>query len=344
MATELRPAPTTSGRGDQEVLLDVRNLKMYFPLTRGIILQRRIGWVKAVDDISFQILRGETLGLVGESGCGKSTTGRAILQLYKPTAGEVLFNGVDLTKLAPGEMRKMRRHMQMIFQDPYASLNPRMTVGSIIAEPMQIHNLVPKEQRNQRVQELLEVVGLNPYFANRYPHEFSGGQRQRIGIARALAANPEFIVADEPVSALDVSIQAQIINLLEELQEKFHLTYLFIAHDLSVVRHISDRVAVMYLGKIVELADRNALYDDPLHPYTKALLSAVPIPDPKIEKKRERIILTGDVPSPINPPSGCRFHTRCPYAMDVCAKVEPRFVDQGGGHFVACHLYPGCTP
>ena len=344
MATELRPAPTTSGRGDQEVLLDVRNLKMYFPLTRGIILQRRIGWVKAVDDISFQIFRGETLGLVGESGCGKSTTGRAILQLYKPTAGEVLFNGVDLTKLPPGEMRKMRRHMQMIFQDPYASLNPRMTVGSIIAEPMQIHNLVPKEQRNQRVQELLEVVGLNPYFANRYPHEFSGGQRQRIGIARALAANPEFIVADEPVSALDVSIQAQIINLLEELQEKFHLTYLFIAHDLSVVRHISDRVAVMYLGKIVELADRNALYDDPLHPYTKALLSAVPIPDPKIEKKRERIILTGDVPSPINPPSGCRFHTRCPYAMDVCAKVEPRFVDQGGGHFVACHLYPGCTP
>jgi len=344
MATELRPAATTTGPQQREVLLDVRNLKMYFPLTRGIILQRRVGWVKAVDDISFQIYRGETLGLVGESGCGKSTTGRAILQLYKPTAGQVLFNGVDLTKLPPGEMRKMRRHMQMIFQDPYASLNPRMTVGSIIAEPMQIHKLVPKEQRNQRVQELLEVVGLNPYFANRYPHEFSGGQRQRIGIARALAANPEFIVADEPVSALDVSIQAQIINLLEELQEKFHLTYLFIAHDLSVVRHISDRVAVMYLGKIVELADRNALYDDPLHPYTKALLSAVPIPDPKIEKKRERIILTGDVPSPINPPAGCRFHTRCPYAMDVCAKVEPRFVDQGGGHYVACHLYPGCTP
>lgn len=344
MATELRPATTTTGPQQREVLLDVRNLKMYFPLTRGIILQRRVGWVKAVDDISFHIYRGETLGLVGESGCGKSTTGRAILQLYKPTAGQVLFNGVDLTKLPPGEMRKMRRHMQMIFQDPYASLNPRMTVGSIIAEPMQIHKLVPKEQRNQRVQELLEVVGLNPYFANRYPHEFSGGQRQRIGIARALAANPEFIVADEPVSALDVSIQAQIINLLEELQEKFHLTYLFIAHDLSVVRHISDRVAVMYLGKIVELADRNALYDDPLHPYTKALLSAVPIPDPKIEKKRERIILTGDVPSPINPPAGCRFHTRCPYAMDVCAKVEPRFVDQGGGHYVACHLYPGCTP
>lgn len=344
MATELRAAASTTGPQQREVLLDVRNLKMYFPLTRGIILQRRVGWVKAVDDVSFQIYRGETLGLVGESGCGKSTTGRAILQLYKPTAGQVLFNGVDLTKLPPGEMRKMRRHMQMIFQDPYASLNPRMTVGSIIAEPLQIHKLVPKEQRNQRVQELLEVVGLNPYFANRYPHEFSGGQRQRIGIARALAANPEFIVADEPVSALDVSIQAQIINLLEELQEKFHLTYLFIAHDLSVVRHISDRVAVMYLGKIVELADRNALYDDPLHPYTKALLSAVPIPDPKIEKKRERIILTGDVPSPINPPAGCRFHTRCPYAMDECAKVEPRFVDQGGGHYVACHLYPGCTP
>ncbi|MCX2727102.1 dipeptide ABC transporter ATP-binding protein [Thermomicrobium sp. 4228-Ro] len=344
MATEVQAQPTANTPKEREVLLDVRNLKMYFPLTRGIILQRRVGWIKAVDDISFQVYRGETLGLVGESGCGKSTTGRAILQLYKPTEGQVLFNGVDLTKIPPGEMRKMRRHMQMIFQDPYASLNPRMTVGSIIAEPMQIHNLVPKEQRNQRVQELLEVVGLNPYFANRYPHEFSGGQRQRIGIARALAANPDFIVADEPVSALDVSIQAQIINLLEELQEKFHLTYLFIAHDLSVVRHISDRVAVMYLGKIVELADRNALYDDPLHPYTKALLSAVPIPDPKIEKKRERIILTGDVPSPINPPSGCRFHTRCPYAMDVCAKVEPRFVDQGGGHYVACHLYPGCTP
>ena len=344
MATEAQALPQANTPKEREVLLDVRNLKMYFPLTRGIILQRRVGWVKAVDDISFKVYRGETLGLVGESGCGKSTTGRAILQLYKPTEGQVLFNGVDLTKLPPGEMRKMRRHMQMIFQDPYASLNPRMTVGSIIAEPMQIHNLVPKEQRNQRVQELLEIVGLNPYFANRYPHEFSGGQRQRIGIARALAANPDFIVVDEPVSALDVSIQAQIINLLEELQEKFNLTYLFIAHDLSVVRHISDRVAVMYLGKIVELADRNALYDDPLHPYTKALLSAVPIPDPKIEKKRERIILTGDVPSPINPPSGCRFHTRCPYAMDVCAKVEPRFVDQGGGHYVACHLYPGCTP
>jgi oligopeptide transport system ATP-binding protein len=238
-------------------------------------------------------------------------------------------------------MRKMRRHLQMIFQDPYASLNPRMTVGSIVSEPMQIHSLVPKNQRNQRVQELLQTVGLNPYFANRYPHEFSGGQRQRIGIARALAANPDFIVCDEPVSALDVSIQAQIVNLLEDLQNEFSLTYLFIAHDLSVVRHISDRVAVMYLGKIVELAGRNSLYDDPLHPYTKALLSAVPIPDPVIERKRERIILTGDVPSPINPPSGCHFHTRCPYVMDVCKQIDPILADQGNEHFVACHLYPG---
>jgi len=337
MATE---QVTTKDVKQGEILLDVRDLYMHFPLTRGIIFQRKVGAVQAVDGVTFQVRKGETLGLVGESGCGKSTTGRAILQLYKPTGGQVLFKGQDLTKLDSGQMRKMRRYLQMIFQDPYASLNPRMTVGGIISEPMQIHNLVPKNQRNERVQELLETVGLNPYFANRYPHEFSGGQRQRIGVARALAANPEFIVADEPVSALDVSIQAQIINLLEDLQEQFQLTYLFIAHDLSVVRHISDRVAVMYLGKIVELADRNALYEDPLHPYTKALLSAVPIPDPVVEKKRERIILTGDVPSPINPPSGCHFHTRCPYAMDVCRKVEPRFVDQGGGHFVACHLYP----
>jgi oligopeptide transport system ATP-binding protein len=340
MATETTTQAATRHSDGRKALLEVNNLTMHFPLTQGIIFQRQVGAVKAVDDVSFQVYEGETLGLVGESGCGKSTTGRAILQLYKPTAGEVLFDGQDLTKLDGGAMRRMRRHLQMIFQDPYASLNPRMTVGSIISEPMQIHNLVPKNQRNQRVQELLETVGLNPYFANRYPHEFSGGQRQRIGVARALAANPQFIVADEPVSALDVSIQAQIINLMEELQEEFNLTYLFIAHDLSVVRHISDRVAVMYLGKVAELADRNALYDDPLHPYTKALLSAVPIPDPVIEKKRERIILTGDVPSPINPPSGCVFHTRCPYVMDVCRKVTPRFVDQGGGHYVACHLYP----
>jgi len=339
MATDMATQKST-GSGQGDVLLDVEDLYMHFPLTQGILFQRKVGAVQAVDGVSFQVTKGETLGLVGESGCGKSTAGRAILQLYKPTGGSVTFQGKDLTKLDGGDMRKMRRHLQMIFQDPYASLNPRMTVGSIISEPMQIHNLVPKKQRNERVQELLQTVGLNPYFANRYPHEFSGGQRQRIGVARALAANPAFIVADEPVSALDVSIQAQIINLLEELQEQFGLTYLFIAHDLSVVRHISDRVAVMYLGKFMELADRNSIYDDPLHPYTKALLSAVPVPDPIIEKKRERIILTGDVPSPINPPSGCHFHTRCPYAMDVCKKIEPRFVDQGGGHFVACHLYP----
>src|SRR4051812_21624715 len=309
--------------GQAETLLEVNNLVMHFPLTKGIIFQRKVGAVQAVDGISFSVKRGETLGLVGESGCGKSTTGRAILQLYKPTAGEVNFHPKDqqkkdLTKLDGGEMRRMRRYLQMIFQDPYASLNPRMTVGNIIAEPMQIHNLVAKNERNERVQELLQTVGLNPYFANRYPHEFSGGQRQRIGVARALAANPDFIVCDEPVSALDVSIQAQIVNLLEDLQEQFGLTYLFIAHDLSVVKHISDRVAVMYLGKIVEMADRVALYEEPLHPYTKALLSAVPIPDPVVEKKRERIILTGDVPSPINPPSGCHFHTRCPYVMDIC--------------------------
>ena len=339
METQKSGGGTATEQNDK--LLDVRNLVMHFPLTRGIIIQRKVGAVQAVDGVSFYVKKGETLGLVGESGCGKSTTGRAILQLYKPTSGEVFFQGTDLTKLNSGDMRKMRKNLQMIFQDPYASLNPRMTVGNIIAEPMQIHKTVEKADRNKRVQELLETVGLNPYFANRYPHEFSGGQRQRVGIARALAANPDFIVADEPVSALDVSIQAQIVNLLEDLQEKFGLTYLFIAHDLSVVRHISDRVAVMYLGKIVELADRNELYDNPLHPYTKALLSAVPIPDPVIEKQRERIILTGDVPSPINPPSGCHFHTRCAYVMDVCRKIDPLFADQGGGHYVACHLYKG---
>jgi oligopeptide transport system ATP-binding protein len=343
MAANTRDTKASSNGGAAigETLLEVKNLVMHFPLTQGIIFQRRVGAVQAVDDISFTVKRGETLGLVGESGCGKSTTGRAILQLYKPTSGQVNFNGRDLTKLDGGEMRRMRRHLQMIFQDPYASLNPRMTVGSIIAEPMQIHNLVPRDQRNRRVQELLETVGLNPYFANRYPHEFSGGQRQRIGVARALAASPDFIVCDEPVSALDVSIQAQIVNLLEDLQSQFNLTYLFIAHDLSVVKHISDRIAVMYLGKLVELASRDELYADPLHPYTKALLSAVPIPDPQVEKRRERIILTGDVPSPINPPSGCHFHTRCPYAMPVCKEIDPIFADQGNGHYVACHLYPG---
>jgi oligopeptide transport system ATP-binding protein len=313
---------------------------MYFPVTSGIIFQRKIADVKAVDGVTFDVRRGETLGLVGESGCGKTTLGRMILLLYKPTAGSVLINNQDLTKLKSGELRRMRRHMQMIFQDPYASLNPRMTVGSIISEPLVIHGLVKgRKERQGRVQELMRVVGLNPYYANRYPHEFSGGQRQRIGIARALAVQPAFIVCDEPVSALDVSIQAQIINLLEDLQTQFGLTYLFIAHDLSVVRHISDRVAVMYLGKMMELADRQELYENPLHPYTKALLSAVPIPDPAVESKRERVILTGDVPSPLHPPSGCVFHTRCPIAIDECKRVIPEWRNVGSGekeHWVAC--------
>jgi len=319
-------------------LVQVRGLKKYFPITQGIILQRKVADVKAVDGLDFDIKEGETLGLVGESGCGKSTTGRSILQLYRPTAGSVVFQGQDLVQLKGEELRKMRRNMQMIFQDPYASLNPRMTVGDIIGEPLEVHNIAKGKQKKERVEELLKVVGLNPYFVNRYPHEFSGGQRQRIGIARALAVQPAFIVCDEPISALDVSIQAQIINLLEELQQQFHLTYLFIAHDLSVVRHISDRIAVMYLGKIVELADRDALYQNPLHPYAKALLSAVPIPDPVVEEKRERVILTGDVPSPVKPPSGCRFHTRCPIAVDRCKVDDPVFRDTGQDHWVACHL------
>ena len=318
-------------------LVEIKGLQMHFPLQAGMILRRKVGAVKAVDGLDFSIKKGETLGLVGESGCGKSTTGRAILQLHRPTAGQVYFEGSDLCKLKGDELRKMRRKMQMIFQDPYASLNPRMTVGSIISEPLEVHGLVRGQERRERVQELLRVVGLNPYHASRYPHEFSGGQRQRIGIARALAVQPAFIVCDEPVSALDVSIQAQIINLLEDLQDRFDLTYLFIAHDLSVVRHISDRVAVMYLGKIVELADRDSLYREPLHPYTKALLSAVPIPDPVAEEKRERIILTGDVPSPVNPPSGCRFRPRCSLAFSRCQEEEPQFQDLGSQHWVACH-------
>jgi len=317
-------------------LIQVRNLKMHFPITRGLLIQRKVGAIKAVDGISFDIKRGETLGLVGESGCGKSTTGRALLQLYRPTSGDVFFEGDNLTKLSGERLRRMRRRMQMIFQDPYASLNPRMTVGDIIGEPLVVHNISSGQARRERVQELLRIVGLNPYFVNRYPHEFSGGQRQRIGVARALAVQPDFIVCDEPISALDVSIQAQIINLLEELQGQFNLTYLFIAHDLSVVRHISDRIAVMYLGKIVELTDRKTLYDKPLHPYTQALLSAVPIPDPVVEEKRRRVILEGDVPSPANPPLGCHFCTRCPAVMDICKEQEPEFVDVGGGHWVAC--------
>ncbi len=327
-----------SANASREKLVEVKDLRMWFPVLRGV-LQRHVADVKAVDGISFDIYKGETLGLVGESGCGKSTTGRAILQLYKPTSGQVLFEGQDLVHMKPGELRRMRRRMQMIFQDPYASLNPRMTVGSIIGEPLEVHNIGTKAERLERVRYLLEVVGLNPYFINRYPHEFSGGQRQRIGVARALAVNPSFIVCDEPISALDVSIQAQIINLLEDLQEQFGLTYLFIAHDLSVVRHISDRIAVMYLGKIMELTTRDELYHNPMHPYSQALLSAVPIPDPVVEEKRRRIILEGDVPTPVNPPKGCHFCTRCPKVMDICKEQEPPFKEYSTGHFVACWLY-----
>ncbi|MDP6402554.1 MAG: ATP-binding cassette domain-containing protein [SAR202 cluster bacterium] len=320
-----------------EILVDVKNLKMYFPVTSGLIFQHVVADIKAVDDVSFFIRKGETLGLVGESGCGKTTTGRCILQLYKPTAGEIFFEGKNLIEMGSGEMRAMRRQMQIIFQDPYGSLNPRMTCGDIVGEPLIVHKLTHgKGEYRDEVTRLLETVGLNPYMADRYPHEFSGGQRQRIGVARALAVNPSFIVCDEPVSALDVSIQAQVINLLEELQEEFSLTYLFIAHDLSVVRHISDRIAVMYLGHLGEVADRIELYDNPLHPYTKALLSAVPIPDPVVEQTRERMILTGDVPSPMNPPEGCVFHTRCPIAIDECRMGIPELKEVSPDHWVAC--------
>src|SRR5215831_15691134 len=332
--TQLEPA--------DEVLIEVKHLKMYFPVTTGVLVQRTVGHIKAVDDVSFVVRRGETLGLVGESGCGKTTTGRCILQLYRPTAGTVLFDGKDLCSIDGRELRGMRRHMQIIFQDPYSSLNPRMTAGNIVGEPLLVQGLV-KGQRayRDRVAELLSLVGLRASMTDRFPHEFSGGQRQRIGIARALAVTPQFVLCDEPVSALDVSIQAQIVNLLEELQEKFDLTYLFIAHDLSVVRHISDRVAVMYLGHIVEIAVRNAIYATPLHPYTKALLSAVPIPDPVIDTQRDRIPLAGEVPSPLNPPRGCVFHPRCWMATAECQQVKPELREVQTGHWVACLHVPG---
>jgi oligopeptide transport system ATP-binding protein len=321
---------------NNEVLLRVENLKMHFPIYRGVI-KRKVGVVHAVDGISFNVHKGETLGLVGESGCGKSTTGRTILQLYKPTAGDVYFKDKNLVKLKREPMRMMRREMQMIFQDPYASLNPRMTVRDIVGEPLMAFGLATGKQIDKRVAELLDRVRLNPDFSGRYPHEFSGGQRQRIGVARALALNPSFIVCDEPISALDVSIQAQVVNLLEDLQKEFNLTYLFIAHDLSMVRHISDRVAVMYLGVIVELADRNDLYKRPLHPYTQALLSAIPVADPVFSEQRKRTVLEGDVPSPVNPPSGCRFRTRCPIAEAICAEKQPEWREHDPNHFAACH-------
>lgn len=320
-----------------DILLEVKNLKKHFPLRSGFF-GGKVDHVKAVDGVSFQIKRGETFGLVGESGCGKSTTGRTIIRLYDVTDGEVIFDGAELGRLNQKEMRVFRKRMQMIFQDPYASLNTRMTVGDIIGEPIDIHGIAKGDERQQIIFDLLERVGLSKGHADRYPHEFSGGQRQRIGIARALAVNPDFIICDEPISALDVSIQAQVVNMLDDLQSELGLTYLFIAHDLSMVKHISDRIGVMYLGKLVEVADADELYENPNHPYSQALLSAIPIPDPDVSKSIQRIVLEGDVPSPINPPSGCRFRTRCRYAMDVCSKVEPPLVDIGGGHLSACHL------
>jgi peptide/nickel transport system ATP-binding protein len=328
-------APRSDGTGP---LVELDGLKLYFPIKSGLLLDRHVGDVRAVDDVTLTIRRGETLGLVGESGCGKSTVGRTILRLYKPTGGRVVFDGRDITELGENELRPLRRRMQMVFQDPFASLNPRHSVGRIVGEPLRTHGLAGRRDAAARVRELLVTVGLPADAASRYPHEFSGGQRQRIGLARALAVNPDFVVADEPVSALDVSIQAQIINLLERLQEEFELTYLFIAHDLAVVRHISDRIAVMYLGTVVEVSTAEALYDEPLHPYTISLLSAVPIPDPVVEREREAILLAGDVPSPANPPPACRFHTRCPYVQPTrCRDEVPRLRKLAAGHEVACH-------
>jgi oligopeptide transport system ATP-binding protein len=322
---------------ENDVLVQVIRLRKHFPIHRGF-LGRQVGAVKAVDGVSFEINRGKTLGLVGESGCGKSTTGRAVLQLHKPTSGQVFFEGKELTHMGSEELRRMRPKMQMIFQDPYASLNPRHPVGKIVGEPLLIHGIMKGKELDERVADLLKMVGMNPAYVRRFPHEFSGGQRQRIGIARALALNPSFIVCDEPISALDVSIQAQVVNLLQDLQGKLGLTYLFIAHDLSMVKHISHRIAVMYLGKIVEACDRNTLFDDPLHPYTQSLISAVPLPSPKFERKRQRIILKGEVPSPANPPKGCVFNTRCPLVMDKCLEIVPEYREVRPGHFAACHL------
>ncbi|MBF2052883.1 MAG: dipeptide ABC transporter ATP-binding protein [Candidatus Sericytochromatia bacterium] len=330
-----------------KILLDVKGLKKHFPIKRGILFSKQVGATKAVDGLDLFVREGETLGMVGESGCGKSTTGRLILRLIEPTAGQVTFDGTDLLKLNKSEMRVMRKKLQMVFQNPYASLDPRMTVGDIIAEPLRVHKVFSSSSdMKKRVRELLDCVGLNPAYTERYPHEFSGGQRQRIGIARALALNPKLIIADEPVSALDVSVQAQVLNLLNDLQGEFGLTYIFIAHNLSTVNHISDRVAVMYLGKVVELTENTKLYANPKHPYTQALMSAVPEADPTVmrgENRRQRIVLEGDIPSPQNPPSGCRFHTRCWEVMDVCKTQEPPLVDTGNSHYVACHLYPAAA-
>lgn len=323
---------------EQEPLVSVRNLKKYFPIHKGALIQRRVGDIKAVDGVSFDIYKGETLGLVGETGSGKTTVGRTMIRLYEATEGEVTLDGVDLFSLRAKDMSEIRRRIAIIFQDPYASLNPRMTIGSIIAEPLEIHKIARGKEKEKRVNDLLAMVGLGTYCVNRYPFEFSGGQRQRIGIARALAINPDLIVCDEPISSLDVSIQAQVVNLLEKLQKQLGLTYLFIAHDLSMVRHISDRMAVMYLGKIMELADRDEIYLRPVHPYTQALMSAVPVPDPDIAMERKHIILEGDMPSPANPPKGCNFSTRCQYAKDICHQEDPEFREVKQDHFVACHF------
>jgi oligopeptide transport system ATP-binding protein len=329
-----------------EPLLVAEGVTKHFPVRKGILIQREVARVQAVDDVSFEVQAGETLGLVGESGCGKTTLGRCLVRLHDLTAGTISFAGRDISHLSRRALRPVRRELQMVFQDPYASLNPRKRVGTIVGDPMRIHKRGDSAAIKRRVQELMEVVGLSPEHYNRYPHEFSGGQRQRIGVARALALNPRLIVADEPVSALDVSIQAQVVNLLDDLQDEFHLTYVFIAHDLGVVRHVADRIAVMYLGRIVEVSPAEELYTRPVHPYTEALLSAVPIPDPKLSRKRERIVLEGDVPSPINPPAGCRFHPRCRYATEICSLEEPPLVGHGGGHLAACHhpLHAAATP